>query len=280
MKAAAKLILASLAILLLTGCIAGIDAVQVANDKTNGLRYFLPVPVLVIREYKGQVDAEIKMAVDRKQEYAVQPYTWLGTSESTIEFNDDGTLKSFTLNQDTSEIPDAAVQALKDIGVKELDLRQEEIQRKIDKSSKNPAGLSKEETPQSLTEETTQNVSVRMYVIRGDHLEEFQNADLTFAAAPSQTIGTPSGDKDLICKKRGGKIQISNKSASLGTNLISKTNFLVNNEPAKNNEALRKEIKKSATDLEIDEAVLAKFKITHISIGLYNKIEIAKCDGS
>lgn len=277
MKAAAKLVLAFLAPLLFTGCIAGIDAVQVTNEEneTPGLRYFLPVPVLIIREYKGQVNAEIKMAVDRKLEYSVQPYTWLGTSESTIEFNDDGTLKSFTLNQDTSEIPDAAVQALKDIGVKELDLRQEEVQRKIDKSSKNPAGLSKEENPQNLREET----SVHMYVIRGDRLEEYQKADLIFAAATSQNTGAPSGEKDLICKKRGGKIQISHKSDPLGTNLISNTKFLVNNEPAKNNETLRKEVKKSATGLEIDEAVLAKFKITQISIGTYNQIEIAKCGG-
>ena len=118
--------LASLLLVTCGGCYSTITAHEVTDDpKAEGLRYFLPAPYLIVEESSGnRWDARLELAVDRSREYAVQPRTYFATSNAEVSFNSDGTLKSFKLTQDSTTVPEAMINALKDIGTKTLDLQQ------------------------------------------------------------------------------------------------------------------------------------------------------------
>jgi hypothetical protein len=112
------------------GCMTRVTAREVtSDDDDHGLRYFLPAPYLVIREGPNKHwDAEIKMGVDRSREFYVQPNAVFAAANTEITFNDDGTLKSFKLNGDSTTVPAAVVAALKDIELEKLRLQKEAME--------------------------------------------------------------------------------------------------------------------------------------------------------
>src|SRR5690349_8485967 len=121
----------------LSGCVAGIHAGEVTKGQSpDGLRYFLPSRYLVIQQTgDGQWDASIQSAVDRSREYYVQPFAILSSGAATVEFNDDGTIKSFKLVGDATAVPAAAIDAAKQIELEREKLLQEEIDAKKPKSA-------------------------------------------------------------------------------------------------------------------------------------------------
>jgi len=115
------------------GCYAGIKAYEVTNEAdAPGLRYFLTTPYLIIEEQPNdRWTARLELGVDRSREFAVQPYTILAKSTATVDFHEDGTLKSFKLEQDTTKIPEAVVNALKDIQLKRIELEKAALDRRL-----------------------------------------------------------------------------------------------------------------------------------------------------
>ena len=141
-----------------SGCYTGISAKQVTlagggsttevdkagkktgrfldNSQTEGLRYFLPAPVLVVEQIdKGKYDARVEFTVDHSRVFAVQPTETLASSTATIEFYPDGTLKNFQLNQDSTEVPAAVVKGLQDLETKKLDLQKAAIDKAAEASA-------------------------------------------------------------------------------------------------------------------------------------------------
>jgi hypothetical protein len=121
--------------LLVYGCYAGIKAVEVTSSQdssTEGLRYFLPAPFLIIEQ---QTDerwiAKLELGVDRSREYTLQPYTVMATSKAEINFEADGTLKQFKLEQDTTKVAEAVVNALKEVQLKNLELQNQALDKRI-----------------------------------------------------------------------------------------------------------------------------------------------------
>lgn len=109
-----------------SGCYTGLVAIQVPQEgsaKIEGLRYYLPRPHLVLEELPGDKwDARVVYVIDRSREFAVQPTQVLAKVNATIEFNDDGTLKSFQLNQHSGDVPESFINGFKDVAVKMLEL--------------------------------------------------------------------------------------------------------------------------------------------------------------
>jgi len=109
----------------ISGCYTGIHSQQLTGetDDVKGLRYYLPAPLLVVDEIApGKYDARVEFSIDRSKVFSVQPTQYMATSSATIEFNDDGTVKSFQLDQDSSDIPAAFVEGLRDLELKKLEL--------------------------------------------------------------------------------------------------------------------------------------------------------------
>lgn len=127
---------------LLAGCYTGIKGRQLDSeaDAKEGLRYFLPAPLLVVDEIApNKYDARIEYSLDRSRVFAVQPTQVLATSTATIEFNDDGTLKSFQLDQDSSDVPAAFVEGLRDLELKKLELEKAALDAATAKAEKGAA---------------------------------------------------------------------------------------------------------------------------------------------
>ena len=153
--------------LLSGGCIAGIRAGEVGhnNQDQKGLRYFLPAPYFVIEETKdGRWNAQIQNVADRKHEYYVQPYVYLGSGKATVLFHDDGTLKSFKLVADTTTIPSEVITAAKEITLEREKLKREEIEAKKAKTSAAFEG-------QQIEKKDQESHSVFVYRIVGDKLD-------------------------------------------------------------------------------------------------------------
>ena len=122
----------------LTGCYSSITAREVTKDpKALGLRYFLPSPYLIIRHLPNDTwDAELQVFVDRSHTFAVQPNAWFAKSDFSLVNNADGTIKSFKLGQDTTVVAAASITAAKDIASKEMELRQQMLDRQIQAAHK------------------------------------------------------------------------------------------------------------------------------------------------
>ena len=126
----------------LTGCISCITAREVTNDpKAPGLRYFLPSPYLIIRHLPNDTwDAELQVFVDRSHTFSVQPNAYFAKSNFTLINNADGTIKSFSLEQDSTFVASASITAAKDIALKEMELRQQMLERQIQAAHKSSSG--------------------------------------------------------------------------------------------------------------------------------------------
>ena len=129
--------LLTFSIISISGCITGIDATRSPSqcnsdqDCEPGLVYYLPVPYLVVQELPGDKwDARIEFMVDDSKEYTLQPYQIMASSTSIIEFNSDGTLKKFQLDGDATEVPDAVVKGIKEVGLKKLELEKKKNEEK------------------------------------------------------------------------------------------------------------------------------------------------------
>lgn len=110
-----------------SGCQTSIVAKEAtgANADADGLRYFLPAPYLIVEEIgDSKWDAHLELGVDRSREFYIQPKAVFAKGNTVISFNDDGTLKSFKLDADSTAVPSAVVAAAKDVKLKQLELEQ------------------------------------------------------------------------------------------------------------------------------------------------------------
>jgi hypothetical protein len=121
-----------------SGCQTFISAKEAtgANADAEGLRYYLPAPYLIIEQAAdAKWDARLELGVDRSREFYVQPKAIFAKVNTIISFNDDGTLKSFKLDADSTAVPSAVVAAAKDVELKRLELEKaalDEAQKKKD----------------------------------------------------------------------------------------------------------------------------------------------------
>ncbi len=168
-------LLLTLMITVVTGCVTGINATRSPADAEckrkkcePGLVYHLPAPYLVVEQLSGNKwDARIEFMVDQSKEYTLQPYQMMASSSSTIEFNPDGTLKKFQLDGDATEIPDAVVKGLQEVGVKRLDLEKE----KSESESESELSGASIEKGDDAPPKTGKRWSLSMYKIHGDCIE-------------------------------------------------------------------------------------------------------------
>lgn len=176
-----------------SGCVTGIKAREVAGrDAGNGLRYFLPAPYLVITEAAGgQWDATIKYGVDRSREFYVQPTAFFAVAKTEVEFNEDGTLKSFKLNGDTTAVPGAVVAALKDLELERLKLEREAIAaRKKAAEGAESAMVNRDERGGQQTRGADERVFA-VYQIKGDRLAAAAHAPPPASASVLEHIDIP-----------------------------------------------------------------------------------------
>jgi hypothetical protein len=115
------------------GCHTGIKAGEVtsATSDVKGLRYFLPTPCLVIEQTAdAKWDARLELMVDRSREFYVQPEAVFAKGTATIAFNDDGTLKSFKLDADSTAVASDTLATMKDLELERLKLEKEALDAK------------------------------------------------------------------------------------------------------------------------------------------------------
>jgi len=135
--------------ILATGCISGVRGGEVVTGQEEGLRYFLAAPYLLVTQTgDGQWDARLELGVDRSREFALVPYNYLAMNHAVVEFNPDGTLKSFTLTEHSDDVPVAVIEALREVGIQASKLKQDEIQAErsqgASQQAKASAALTKE----------------------------------------------------------------------------------------------------------------------------------------
>lgn len=126
-----------------TGCATWITAREAGHDDdADGLRYFLAVPYLMVQQGQdGKWDASLQTLVDRKREFTIQPHNLLGKNKTEITFNDDGTLKTFALTQDTTAVSDALVTALGTVAAKPLDVEKTALDAKLTEAKANATAV-------------------------------------------------------------------------------------------------------------------------------------------
>jgi hypothetical protein len=100
---------------LVSGC-AGLDVTPVLSDKdeasARGFRYYQPAPfLLVYSDGKGGLISQIKFLPDTSRKMSVQPYAYLSSNESTLQF-DAGMLTQAAAVVDETVVPTAALDAL------------------------------------------------------------------------------------------------------------------------------------------------------------------------
>lgn len=183
-----------------SGCIAGIDSGEVKKGSSPaGLRYFLPATYFVVEQTaEGQWDAKLQSAVDRSREYYVQPYAYLASGKTTVEFHPDGTLKSFRLESDSTAVPEAAITAIKDIQLQREQLKREEIDRRAQ------AGFTAKEK-QVMTQGERDRMGDRavfIYKLEGDKLTGGPPAPATV------TFAVPKAEAPNVPIALGGQLSI------------------------------------------------------------------------
>ena len=109
----------SIAVLLastLSAC-AGLNVTPIGTsaelDKTaHGFRYYQPAPFLFVHsDGKGGLTSQIKFLPDTTQKMSVQPYAYLASNESTLQF-DAGMLTQAAAVVDETVVPAAALDSL------------------------------------------------------------------------------------------------------------------------------------------------------------------------
>lgn len=102
---------------LLTAC-AGLNATPVggasgaSEEEAHGFRYYQPAPYLFVHsDGKGGLISEIKYLPDTTQKMSVQPYAYLASNDSTLEF-DGGMLTHASATVDETVVPKAALDSL------------------------------------------------------------------------------------------------------------------------------------------------------------------------
>jgi hypothetical protein len=102
-----KIILSILATTLALGCAHTTIKKITKDDKTDGVRYFMPHPYLwVTYDTKGNhLKTEIIMLPDSTEEYVVEPTSGLGSAVLSLNLENGWNLTQFNNNED-SKIPD------------------------------------------------------------------------------------------------------------------------------------------------------------------------------
>ncbi len=86
----------------LTGCARTVVRKVVRGDE-QGVRFYRPKPYLKITPSSNRADMvtiDVAYLPDFSEEYAARPITGLGTNETEIQLNENGTLKSYNSKTD------------------------------------------------------------------------------------------------------------------------------------------------------------------------------------
>ena len=213
------------------GCATGITAYEVEPGSDEpGLRYYLPTPLLVVRQLgDGRWAASLELVVDRRREFTVQPWAFLARASTTVEFAPDGTLKRFQLEQDSTEVPAAVVNAFKDIKTKELEIREKlmrERQRHVESSAARMADALAQPRP-AITR------AVYAAVVRGGLLEDWDGRPIASVrlppAKPARTRYFPvdalPAAGALTVQIHGTRLVVSVRDGSLAAQDIGRMRF-------------------------------------------------------
>lgn len=199
--------LAGLAVASGTGCISGVNGRLVRKADQEGLRYFLAAPYLVVTEAGGgQWEARFEVGVDRSREFTLKPYNWMAINHAVVEFQPDGTLKSFTLTQDSDDIPVAVVEAIRDVGLQAAKLQEAEIEAER-ASGQAQARVASAYVKEEAAAGERKTVERRSYVFRidgGAAAPEAGFASMLFKPAKSSVPTPQVGKLMLPCKDAKG----------------------------------------------------------------------------
>lgn len=93
-------------------CVNTIGSDQKADKKAEGFRYYQPAPFLFIySDGKGGLTSQIKYLPDTTQKMSAEPYAYLATIETTLQF-DAGMLTQASAVADETAVPVAALDSL------------------------------------------------------------------------------------------------------------------------------------------------------------------------
>lgn len=106
--------------LLLNAC-AGMTVTKVASadeDKdARGVRYYGTSPYLLVHtDSDGGIVADLKYLPDLKKKMSAQPYNYLASNATTLQF-DRGVLTGSSVEVDQTVVPAAAISVLKDLAI-------------------------------------------------------------------------------------------------------------------------------------------------------------------
>ena len=273
---------------ILSGCYAGVRGGEVViGDGTSekpGLRYYLTAPYFIVEQLPDQRwTARMELGVDRSRTYAIQPYTVLAASTATVEFNPDGTLKSFKLDQDTTKVPEAVVNALKDIQLKRLALEQSALDEKLTEAqkageTKAAAGLLRP-APEGAPPEAPAPQEMRrvfVYKVNGTQLQK-PGATPTLSVPPTAStpeartgLVRPPGSSDLRLTVSGQKAVLEKGDDGLSQADIARLAFFkANGDPLEDaaTAALRSKFSVVQRRLEIPVQTLRDAAVARIGLG-------------
>ena len=249
----------------------GVDATP---KPPPGLRYFLTTPYLIIEEQpQGRWAARLELGVDRSREFAVQPHVILASSTATIEFHPNGTLKSFKLEQDTTKIPEAVVDALKSIQLKRIELEQAALDRKLkeaeEKAEEGKSALLRDGALPAINPEDRR---VLVYRIVGSQISPM-HVDTRVKVPEAEAVGAlerTDGLSGLAMKIEGDMLELSGRNRALAQTDIRAMQFVRADNQAVSDEITRKlrgETKVRAGKLVVPVASLRSASVKRIAIG-------------
>jgi hypothetical protein len=258
-----RMIALSLLMFGVTGCYAGVRGGEATKDDVKGLRYFLAAPFLIIEEQPNdRWTARIELGADRSREFAIQPWTVLASSTANVEFHPDGTLKSFKLEQDTTKVPEAVVNALKDVQLKRIELEQADLERRLEEAKKTDA---KREGEGEVRGEARR---VYVYKVHGTTLVPKAGQVVVRVPAPEAParIGGGGGAGRLVADVRGDVLEISNMDQTKigGMRFFDKDGNAL---PAPTTSALRQKVGLASGKAAIALAELRNAKVDRIVVG-------------
>ena len=266
------------------GCYAGVNAREATvspaprevlgegtkQDPPPGLRYFLTAPYLIIEEQpQGRWAARLELGVDRSREFAVQPYAILASSTATILFHTNGTLKSFKLEQDTTKIPEAVVDALKAVQLKRIELEQAALDRQLKEAEEGKAALLRDGAAPPVDPEDRR---VLVYRVVGSEVSPMRvDARVKVPKAEAApTSGRADGLSGLAMKIEGDVAELSGRNRPLAQTDIGAMQFVRADNQAVSDEVARKlrgDTKVRAGKLVVPVASLRSASVKRIAIG-------------
>ena len=245
------------------GCYTGVRGSQVTKPDADeeGIRYFLPAPLLVVDEFApGKFDARVELTVDRSKTFTMQPTQVLAASTATVEFNADGTLKSFQLDQDSTEVPAAVVAGLKDLESKKLELQK----AALDEAAKQAAGGG---AAVAAANAGTRRVCV--YRVNGTQpAAPMGCSEVAVASSGDGVSPAPATGATIKLSVDGSRLVISKAGKQLGTADRAKLTFIGNNGQKLSDVAalpLRQAAAKNGATLELDVATLRQHGISKVT---------------